>query len=181
MLMSDMPTRPWRKLSVDFIGPLPSGEELMVVVDEYSRHPIVDTVRSVSTNTVIPVLNNVLTMFGYPEVIKSDNRSPFNSDAFGLFAKHGGFHHRRVTECWPRGNAQVEGFNKPLMKAIRSAMLEQKNWKQEMYQFLWQYRTTSHTSTTFSSHHLLFDREPVTKLPYVTVNDDHDNNDKQTN
>ena len=38
MHMSDMPTGPWRKLSVDFLGPLSSGEEFVVMVDEYSRY-----------------------------------------------------------------------------------------------------------------------------------------------
>ena len=41
MQMSDMPGGAWRNLSMDFLGPLPSGEELMVLVDEYSRFPIV--------------------------------------------------------------------------------------------------------------------------------------------
>ena len=115
----------WRNLSMDFLGPLPSGEELMVLVDEYSRFPIVEIFRSVSANTVIPVLDKHLATFGYPDVIKSDNGAPFISDAFASFAKHSGFRHRRVTECWPRGNAQAEGFNKPPMKAIRSAVVEQ--------------------------------------------------------
>ena len=56
----------------------------MVLVDEYSRYLIIEIVRSVSANTVILVLNKVLTTFMYPEVIKSDNGSPFNSDAFSL-------------------------------------------------------------------------------------------------
>ena len=80
-----------------------------------------------------------------------------------------------MTECWPRGNAQAEGFNKPLMKAIRSAVVEQRNWKQEMYQLLRQYRATPHTSTKFSPHRLLFGREPGTKLPRVSTEDNHDN------
>ena len=158
MQMSDMPGGVWRNLSMDFLGPLPSGEELMVLVDEYSRFPIVEIIRSVSANTVIPVLDKHLATFGYPDVIKSDNGAPFNSDAFASFAKHSGFRHRRVTECWPRGNAQAEGFNKPLMKDIRSAVVEQRNWKQEMYQFLRQYRATPHTCTKFSPHRLLFGR-----------------------
>ena len=76
---------------MDFLGPLPSGGELMVLVDENSRYPIVEIIRSVSANTVIPVLDNILAMFGIPEVIKSDNVAPFNSDAFASFAKHSGF------------------------------------------------------------------------------------------
>ena len=122
MQMSDMPGGAWRNLSIDFLGPLPSGKELMVLVDEYSRFPIVEIIRSVSANRVIPVLDKHLATFGYHYVIKSDNVAPFNSDAFASFAKHSGFRHRRVTECWPRGNAQAEGFNKPLTKAIRLAV-----------------------------------------------------------
>ena len=139
----------------------------------------------VSANTVIPVLDKILAMFRIPEVIKSDNGAQFNSDAFASFAKHSGFRHRRVTVCWPRGNAQAEGFNKPLMKAIRSAVLEQKNWKQEMHQFLRQYRAMPHTSTKFSPHFfLLVGWEPGTKLPCISTKDTLDNraarvNDKQ--
>ena len=159
--MSDMPLAAWKHLSMDFLGPLPSGEELMVLVDEYFRYLIVEIIRSLSANTVIPVFDKILAMFGIPEV-KSDNGAPFNCDAFASFAKHRGFRHRRVKECWPRGSAQAEGFSKPLVKTIRSAVLEQKNWKQEMYQFLRQYRATPHTSTKFSPHLLLVGWEPGT-------------------
>ena len=86
----------------------------MVLVDEYSRYPIVEIIRSVSANTVIIMLDNILAMFGVPEVIKSDNGAPFNSDVFASFAKHSGFRHRRVTECWPRGNAQAADESDPI-------------------------------------------------------------------
>ena len=121
MQMSDMPPAAWKHLSMDFLGPLPSGEELMVMVDEYSRYLIIEIIRSVSANTVIPVLDKM----------GLGNGTPFNCDAFASFAKHSGFHHKRVTKCWPRGNAQAEGFNKPMMKAIRSAVLEQKTGKRK--------------------------------------------------
>ena len=163
----------WYNTTVQLLQ-LPSGEELMVLVDEYSRFPIVEIIRSVPANTVIPDLDKRLATFGYPDIIKSDNGAPFNSDAFASFAKHSGVRHRRLTKCWPRGNAQAEGFNKPLIKAIRSAVVERRNWKQEMYQFLRQYRATPHTSTKFSPHRLLFGREPGTKLPCVKTQDTHD-------
>ena len=40
--MSEMPPGPWQNLSIDFCGPLPTGEHLMVVIDEYSRYPVVE-------------------------------------------------------------------------------------------------------------------------------------------
>ena len=49
--MSDMPPATWKHVSMDFLGPLLSGEELKVLVDEYSRYPIVEIIRSVSVST----------------------------------------------------------------------------------------------------------------------------------
>ena len=86
--MSELPTSPWDALRIDFCGPLPSGEYLFVIVDEYSRYPVVEIVKSVSANTVIPVLDKVIATFGLPKVMKSDNGSPFNSHQFkGLCEK----------------------------------------------------------------------------------------------
>ena len=38
-------------------------------------------------------------------------------------------------------------FNKSLKKAIRVATIERKNWKEELYNFLSNYRATPHTTT----------------------------------
>ena len=165
--MSDLPSGPWKDLSADFCGPLPTGEYLFVIIDEYSRYPIVELIRSVSANTVIPVLDKVLSQFGYPQTIKTDNGSPFNSYKFEQYAKNGGFRHRKITPRWPRANSQAESFNKPLMKVIRAAHVSKTNWKQEMYQFLRQYRSTPHVSTGFTPYRLMFQREPKTKMPQV--------------
>lgn len=58
---------------MDFCGPLPTGDYLMVLIDEFSRYPVVEIVRSVSASVVIPVLDKVLSVFGFPTVLKSDN------------------------------------------------------------------------------------------------------------
>ena len=111
----------------------------MVMIDEYSRYPVVEIVKSVSANSNIPVIDKVLSVFGVPVVIKADNGSPFNSHQFNKYSKHMGFIHRKVAPLWPRANAQAEPFNKPLMKSVRSAKLEGKHWKEEMFKFLRQY------------------------------------------
>ena len=165
--ISDMPEKAWENLSADFCGPLPTGEYLFVIIDEHSRYPVVEIVNSVSANTVIPILDKVISQFGCPKVIKTDNGAPFNSLAFANYSKHIGFIHLKITPLWPRANAQAESFNKPLMKSIRTARLEGKNWRQEMHKFLRQYRSTSHPSTKFSPFLLLFGRSPRTKLPEI--------------
>ena len=37
--VSPLPDAPWQELSVDFIGPFPTGESLIVVIDDFSRFP----------------------------------------------------------------------------------------------------------------------------------------------
>lgn len=80
--MSEMPGEPWTTLSANFCGPLPSGDFLFVITDEYTRYPVVEIIRSVSGHTVIPVLDKVLPAYGILKVIKTDNGSPFNSYQF---------------------------------------------------------------------------------------------------
>ncbi|KAK3088256.1 hypothetical protein FSP39_016655 [Pinctada imbricata] len=165
--MSELPSGPWENLSMDFCGPLPSSEYLLVVVDEYTRYPVVEIVKSVSSNTTIPIIDKVFSQFGIPKIVKTDNGSPFQSERFKLFMEDMGIMHRRITPRWPRANAQAESFNRPLMKAVKSAHIHKVSWKQEMNRFLRQYRFTPHTSTGYSPYKLLFARDPKTKLPQV--------------
>ena len=68
-----MPERPWDTLHMDFYGPLPSGDYLLVVIDRYSRFPEVEVVRSTKASCVIPKLDRIFAVHGIPSVIKTDN------------------------------------------------------------------------------------------------------------
>ena len=114
---------------------------------------------------MIPILDKVISHFGCPKIIKTDNGASFNSLAFANYSKHIGFMHRKIAPLWPRANAQAESFSKTFMKSIRTARLEGKNWRQEMHKFLRQYRSTPHPSTKFSPFQLLFGRSP--KRPWL--------------
>ena len=46
--MTDLPDRPWQKVSMDLCGPFSSGDYLLVVIDDCSRFPEVEIVRSTS-------------------------------------------------------------------------------------------------------------------------------------
>lgn len=163
--MSELPKGPWLELSLDFCGPLPTGEYILVIVDEYSRYPIAEIIRSTSADCVIPVVDKIMAMFGYPEVIKTDNGPPFQSKQWKSFLKTSGVRHRKITPLWPQANAQAEAFNKPLMKAIRAAHAQRKNWRTELTAFLRTYRSTPHSSTMFTPFRLMLERDPRTKLP----------------
>ena len=56
---------------------------------------------------------------------------------------------------------------KPLMKSVRAAHTEKKNWKREIYTFLLNYRATPHSTTGSPPSELLFNHKIRTKLPQV--------------
>ena len=89
---------------------LSTGDYLLVLTDDYSRYPIVEVIRSLTAQTVIPKLNHIFSEFGIPQVVKTDNGPPFTSTAFTAFAADQGFTHRKITPLWPRANGEVERF-----------------------------------------------------------------------
>uniref|UniRef100_H3A6Z3 Gypsy retrotransposon integrase-like protein 1 n=1 Tax=Latimeria chalumnae TaxID=7897 RepID=H3A6Z3_LATCH len=112
LMMSVLPNSPWKEVSINFAD-LPNGEYLLVISDDYSQYPVVDIIKSTSTQTVIPRIDKIFSEFGTPEIVKSDNGPPFHSREFKLFAKELGFHHR-ITPYWPRANGKVEQFMKTI-------------------------------------------------------------------
>ena len=74
IVMSELPSRAWSHLCADLCGPLPSGEYVLVVLDEYSRFPEVEVIKSLSAQIVIPIFGKIL-----PEKLKTDNGTPFQS------------------------------------------------------------------------------------------------------
>ena len=132
--MTDMPSGPWQKVHLDFYGPLPSGEHLLVCIDRYSRYPEVEIVRSTKAASVIPRLDKIFSVHGLPQQVISDNGPPFNSTEFARYMDTLGIQFDPTTPKWPQGNAEVERFIQPLGKAIQTAHAENKVWQQELYQ-----------------------------------------------
>lgn len=163
--MTELPAAPWHSVSADFYGPLPSGEYLLVIVDDYSRFPMVEFIRSTSANTVIPVLDKAFSLFGIPRVFKTDNGPPFNSAQFAEFANYLGFKHRKITPLWPQANATAERFMRTIGKVIRIAQMQGLPWKQQLHIFLREYRATPHSTTGMSPAELIFRHKMNTKLP----------------
>ncbi len=164
--MSPLPDQAWDEISVDF-AELSTGDYLLVLSDDYSRYPIVEVIRSVAAQTVIPKLQHIFSQFGIPGVLKSDNGPPFNSEAFATFATNLGFTHRKITPYWPRANGEVERFMRTVKKIVKIALAQHKPWREELTNFLRSFRATPHSSTGKAPATAFFNRQLRTKLPEV--------------
>ena len=165
--MSSLPPSPWHTVHIDFCGPFPTGEYLLVVIDAYSRFPEVEIVHSTAAKGTLPKLDRIFATHGIPSVLKSDNGPPFFGDEFKSHMIENGIHHQKITPLWPQANSEAENFMKPLTKAVRAAHAEGRDWKKDLYRFLLNYRATPHNTTGIAPSQLLFNRTIKTKLPQI--------------
>ncbi|GFN92531.1 transposon ty3-g Gag-Pol polyprotein [Plakobranchus ocellatus] len=148
--ISPLPKRPWDELSAGFAGPFPSGDYLLIVIDDYSRFPEVEIVKSTSAHATIPKIISMFSRFGTPSVLKTDNGAPFS-----IFAQKYRFKHRKITPLWPEANGEAERFVRSLNKFVHTCQAEHSEWKEQLPNFLYQYRATPHSSTRLSPHEAL--------------------------
>ena len=87
IIPTQLPEEPWISVSVDFAGPFPSGDYLLVVIDDYSRFPEVEIVSSTSSRAILPELDQIFSRQGIPSVVRTDNGPPFNGHEFKNYAK----------------------------------------------------------------------------------------------
>ena len=158
LIMSELPSKPWEHVAIDFCGPFPTAELALVVVDEYSRCLELEIVTSTSMSAIHPKLEKILAIHGIPDLVKSDSGPLLDSHAFEDYAKEKGFIHKPVTPLWPEANGIVERFMQPLVKSARASAAAGRNWKNEIYTFVVNYRATPHSSTNATPHQLLMNR-----------------------
>ena len=103
-------------------------------------------------------------MHGIYKELVSDNGSQFVSEEFKSYLEELGIKHTRVSPYWARANGLVENFNKSLKEAIRAYRAENKNWQNELYTFLLQYRNTPYLTTGRTPGKLVFNRTVMTTV-----------------
>jgi len=159
------PSGPWEDCAADILGPLPSGESLLVVVDYFSRYFEVVILRSTSSTRIIESLKPIFARFGVPHTLKTDNGPQLVSGEFETFLAENGIEHRTTPPLWPQANGEVERQNRTLMKSVQIAHIEGKDWRQELQTFLTAYRSTPQMTTGATPFYLMFGREMRSKLP----------------
>ena len=175
--MREIPKDNFDTVYMDFLGPLPTGETLFVLIDGRSRYPVTKIMKKTDAPHLIPCLDEIFATFGLPKEVISDNGPSFKSKEIKKFMNENGIQHKTITPLWPQAN-ESETFMKPLMKAIRTAHLQKHNWRRTMQEFLLHYRATPHTTTQVPPATLMFGRNTRTRLPQVDTKTDRSANDQ---
>ncbi|XP_062713896.1 uncharacterized protein K02A2.6-like [Aedes albopictus] len=106
MVRKEMPNGAWEDIAIDFLGPLPNGETLLVVVDYYSRYLEVCEMQRITTKHTIDELGKIFCRYGVPLTIRADNGPQFsaNCEEFKSFCEEFGIRLVNTIPYWPQQN-----------------------------------------------------------------------------
>ncbi|EFA13158.1 Transposon Ty3-G Gag-Pol polyprotein-like Protein [Tribolium castaneum] len=87
MKRRELPLAPWIDVAVDYMGPLPSGDYLFVVVDYYSRYKEIKIMRNITAASTIKVLQEIFYRLGFPVSLTADNGKQLISEYLKRFCE----------------------------------------------------------------------------------------------
>lgn len=163
-----LPNEAWIDVALDFMGPLPSGEYLLVIVDYFSRYKEVRAMRKITSEATWNELEPIFVRLGFPRTITLDNGRQFVSEKFRNLCKHHGIFLNFSTPYWPQENGQVERQNRSLLKRLKISYNMGRDWKKDMNDYLLMYYTTPHSVTGKTPSEMLMKRTIRSKIPQFT-------------
>uniref|UniRef100_A0A2N9GI29 Uncharacterized protein n=1 Tax=Fagus sylvatica TaxID=28930 RepID=A0A2N9GI29_FAGSY len=161
---------PFSQWGLDIVGPLPRApgnrQWLIVATDYFTKwveaEPLVHITDADSKRFV---WKNIITRFGIPRVLVSDNGSQFTSGPFREFCEQYGIRNHFSTPAYPQANGQAESSNKTLLDGIKKRLENAKGrWVEELPSILWTYWTTPRCSTGETPFSLTYGVEAVIPL-----------------
>ena len=114
---------------------------------------------------MIKSLEAIFRTHGLPETVRSDNGPPFASKEFEAFLEYLGIERKKGVSYWLQSNGEVERCNETLLKIVRIARLEARDWRKVFRDFLFQYRVQSYSTHCYRNvpHRTAYVKETATQ------------------
>lgn len=156
---------PFERIALDIVGPLPrssaGNKYALVVVDYFSKWPEVIPIPNQQATTIAKVLlQQVISRYGVPLELHSDQGRSFESSIFKELLKMLGIKKTRTTPLHPQSDGLVERMIRTLLQYLSQFVSDhQKDWDEWIPTFLLAYRTSRHETTAMSPAMVFLGRE----------------------
>nr|XP_023922149.1 uncharacterized protein LOC112033597 [Quercus suber] len=153
---------PFAQWRLDILGLFPraTGNRrfVIVAVDYFTKWAEAEALVNIrDTDVKRFVWKNIVTRFGVPESLISDNGLQFDSRAFRTFCEDLGIKNKYSTPAYPQSNGLAEATNKVILNGLKRRLDGAKGgWAEELPNVLWAYRTTPRRSTGESPFSLTY-------------------------
>nr|KYP48839.1 Transposon Ty3-I Gag-Pol polyprotein [Cajanus cajan] len=136
---------------MDILGPFPPAKGqlkfLIVAIDHFTKWIEAEAVATITANNLQKCFwKNVITRFGIPYALITDNGLQFTDHRFNDFLSGLGIKHKMTSVEHPQSNGQAA--NKVVLKELKRRLGQAKGtWPDCLPEILWAYRCTPQTST----------------------------------
>lgn len=163
----ELPNEPWVDIAIDLLGPLPSGDFILVVVDYFSRYKEIKITRKISSGDIIKLLKEIFSRLGNPSSITADNGKQFCSEEIKHFCKERNIVLFNTVPYSPQQNGEVERQNRDILKRLKIKQFEKGDWRDGLEEYLVMYNSTPHSVTGKPPAEIFFKRQFRDKIPMV--------------
>jgi transposase InsO family protein len=166
LTITDTPAVVFEKCSIDIIGPISvsgSGNQyILTVQDDLSKFLIAVPMKEQTADEVARAfVENVILVYGLPEVVLSDCGANFLSDTFVGICKLLGMKKTKTTPFHPESNGSNERSHRSLIEYIRSFVdADLSNWDKWVRYATFAHNTTPQSSTNYMPFQLSYGRLP---------------------
>lgn len=101
MQRTKLSSEAWQHIAIDFLGPLPSGHYLFVIVDYYSRFIEIEIMTKIDSIEAIKRLKVIFARFDNPLSITADNGGQFISAEFENYCEINNTRLINTIPYWP--------------------------------------------------------------------------------
>ena len=153
MVITDTPIRPFSKIYMDCVGPLPESSSenklILTIQDDFSKYMVCAAMKDGEASTVARTfVTEWIAKFGIPGSIVTDNGTNFMSQVFSDTCKFLGIKKLNTTPYLPQANGSLERSHAPLAAYLRSFVTEDgKNWDQWLPMAMHVHNNTKHAAT----------------------------------
>ena len=158
---------PFAQWGLDILGPFPrttgNCQFMLVAVDYFTKWVEVEALANIWDVDVKKfVWKNLVSWFGVPDSLMSDNGLQFDGKVFRTFYSDLGIKNKYSTLAYPQSNGQAEVVNKTILNGLKRRLDGAKGrWAKELPNVLWAYRTTLRRSTRETPFSLTYGAEAV--------------------
>ena len=158
----------FQQRGLDFIGeinPASSGHHrwILTTTDFFTKWVEAIPTRNATDKVIINFIQeNILSRFGCPKKLLTDNAKAFKSKAMVTFCEQNGIVLKHSILYYPQGNGLAESTNKNSIQSIRKLLSQNKrSWDSMLKYALWEDRITTKKEIGSSPFQLVYGTDVV--------------------